>query len=336
MKKDDRERDFEEESPKKRKKFNLFNFFYERSEKKRQDLVYDPNHKRDLPFFFRMAFDHASNLLYLNLMTVLGNFPIFLILLVFSENLHLKMTAPADPLFAPIYGALQLSAGSPATSSLYGLYGAAADVSIWTPIVYVLFIVGILLLALTFGPVNVGTSYILRNIVKGEPIFLWSDFWYAIKRNKKQEFVFGALDLGFMFLIAYDIYFFYVNFNYSELSSMFSIFFCLGIFVAIIYSVMRYYIYIMMVTFDLSIKKLLKNALIFAAVGFKRNICAFIGIALVIVINFMIAVLYVPIGIVLPLIFTISLCSFMAAYAAWPKIKEIMIDPYEDENTEDA
>ena len=91
-----------------------------------------------------------------------------------------------------------------------------------------------------------------------------------------------------------------------------------------------------MVTFDLPIKKLLKNALIFAVVGFKRNICAFIGIALVIIINFMIAVLYVPIGIVLPLIFTISLCSFMAAYAAWPKIKEIMINPYEDENAENA
>lgn len=324
-------RGFEEEAPKKRKKFNLFNLFYERREKRQKDLVYDPDHKRDLLFFFRMAFDHASNIFYLNLMTVLGNFPIFLILLVFSENLHEKAVAPADPLFAPIYGAMQHSAATPTTSALYGLYGATADISLWTPLVVAIFIVGIVLLALTFGPVSVGTSYIMRNIVKGEPIFLWSDFWYAIKRNKKQEFVFGALDLGFIFLIAYDIYFFYINYNYSNMSGMFSVFFCLGIFVAVIYSVMRFYIYIMMVTFDLSIAKLLKNAFIFAIIGFKRNICAFIGIAAVIFFNYLLMVLYMPIGIVLPLIFTVSLCSFMAAYAAWPKIKEIMIDPYADE-----
>ena len=29
-----------------------------------------------------------------------------------------------------------------------------------------------------------------------------------------------------------------------------------------------------------------------------------------------------------PLVFTLGLGTYIAAYAAWPKIKEIMIDPY--------
>ena len=320
------------ESKPKKKKFNIFNMLYERERKKQEDLVYDPNHKRDFLFFFRMTFDHLSNLFYLNLMTVIGNFPILLIMLVFSENLHLRMSAPSDPLFAPIYGAMRFSAVTPANAALFGLYGSSARVSIWTPAAYIALFGGILLLAFTFGPVNVGTSYILRNIVKGEPIFLWTDFKYAISRNKKQGLLFGMLDLGFLFLIAYDIYFFYINYNYTSgnISGMFSVFFCLSIFVAIIYFVMRFYIYLMMITFDLSLKKLLKNALIFAILGFKRNIVALLGIGFTVFLNVVIAMVDIPRGLILPFIITISLCSFMAAYAAWPKIKEVMIDKYEN------
>ena len=57
-----------------------------------------------------------------------------------------------------------------------------------------------------------------------------------------------------------------------------------------------------------------------------------IGIVCTIVLNMGIMVLYLPLGIILPFIITISLCMFMGCYASWPKIKEIMIDPYYDEN----
>ena len=46
--------------------------------------------------------------------------------------------------------------------------------------------------------------------------------------------------------------------------------------------------------------------------------------------------LYMPIGIILPLIITVGLCMFMSVYAAWPKIKEIMIDPYEESRASEA
>lgn len=331
MKKDSNQGKFysqEEETPPKKKKFNLFDAIYARNEKKRQDLIYDPHHKRDFLYFFRMLFDHFSNLFYINLLMVFGCFPIFILLLVYSQNLHIHVSAPADALFAPIYGAMRLGAGSPISSAMYGLYGMTTDIALWTPLTKVLLVIGILLLAIVFGPVQVGAGYILRNIVKGEPVFLWSDFWYAIKRNKKQEFLVGILDFAFLCLIVYDILFFYININ----GTITGIFFYFGLIIGILYLVMRFYLYLMMVTFDLSVKKLLKNALIFTIIGMKRNLMALLGIALTIVLNLLVCFAFFPLGIVLPFIITLSVCYFIGVYAAWPKINEIMIEPYYDED----
>ena len=39
-----------------------------------------------------------------------------------------------------------------------------------------------------------------------------------------------------------------------------------------------------------------------------------------------------PLGVILPFIITISLCSFIAVYCTYPNIKRIMIDPYYPEH----
>ena len=93
----------------------------------------------------------------------------------------------------------------------------------------------------------------------------------------------------------------------------------------------------MMVTFELSLFKIFKNAMIFAFLGAKRNIVAGLGIFIVAFINFLfyLTPVTMALGIALPLVFTLGICTYIAAYAAWPKIKEIMIDPYyKDEEPE--
>ena len=96
---------------------------------------------------------------------------------------------------------------------------------------------------------------------------------------------------------------------------------------------MRFYAYTIMITFDLSIRKILKNSFIFAFVGFKRNIVALLGIFVVAAINYMLVGVLLPAAIMLPVIITISLCSFIAIYASYPVIKKYMIDPYYPEQT---
>ena len=113
-----------------------------------------------------------------------------------------------------------------------------------------------------------------------------------------------------------------------------------------IYLVMRFYMYQILVTFDISIIKTIKNSVIFTVVGFKRNVVALLGIVLTLVITGGVMTIYMPLGIIIPLVIGISTIAFISAYAAYPKIKEIMIDPYypdyekneyehEDENSQD-
>ena len=108
--------------------------------------------------------------------------------------------------------------------------------------------------------------------------------------------------------------------------------------ISIIYMIMRFYIYYMMITFDLSLKKLLKNALIFVTLGIKRNLMALLGIVLVVVANFALIILCLQFNftlpIILPFFYLPALAFFMAGYAAWPVIQRYMIDPYVDQNGE--
>ena len=98
---------------------------------------------------------------------------------------------------------------------------------------------------------------------------------------------------------------------------------------------MRFFIYILLITFNLKIRYIYKNAFIFSILNIKRNALAILGIAALVVINYALFIMYLPIGIILPFIITLSTGAFIAAYAAYPKIKEIMIDPYVDEKEEE-
>ena len=91
---------------------------------------------------------------------------------------------------------------------------------------------------------------------------------------------------------------------------------------------MRPYIYLMLVTFDLSILKMFKNALLFTVLGVKRNIMSLLGILLLVGIEFALLMLYFPLGVILPFVGLFSIGYMMQIYGAYPKIKEIMIDPY--------
>ena len=241
-----------------------------------------------------------------------------------TGNLNINTTAPASSLFAPIYGAF--TAGdvkNPVSAALMGVHGVQAQVSMMTPMTKVFF--GLTLLAIfTFGIVNACIAYVMRNIVKGDSTTLISDIKYCVKRNWKQALLLGIVDVIMIAIIAYDVLFFFLSGSGGAASFLFGAM----LIVAMLYVMMRSYMYILLVTFDLPIRKILKNSFIFALLGFKRNIVAFLGGALVWVLDYMIMTVMFPVGLVLPVIFLISLTTFMGIYAAYPKIKEVMIDPY--------
>ena len=93
-----------------------------------------------------------------------------------------------------------------------------------------------------------------------------------------------------------------------------------------------------MITFDLKIGKILKNSMLFSLLGFKRNIMAFFGflifLALMFLFLFGIGGALLPIGLAIPLVILFSGASYMADFAAWFKIHDIMIAPVVQEDEE--
>ncbi len=279
---------------------------------------------RTLGNFFKFYSRNFNTMFALNIFAFLGNFPILFGLYGLTGNLNINTTAPASSLFAPLYGAMTAGGTTtPVSAALFGVHGIQTTISLPTTATYVFYALT-LLVFFTFGIVNLSTVYVMRNIVKGDPSMFFSDIKYSVKKNWKQGMLLGILDLLFILIIGYDLLIFYLGSTSSFYGFLFGVMFV----IAMIYTMMRYYMYIMLVTFDLSIYKIIKNSFIFAILGFKRNIMAFLGTIAVILIDYYFLMTVFPIGIILPVLILVSLTTFMGIYAAYPKVKEVMIDPY--------
>ena len=93
--------------------------------------------------------------------------------------------------------------------------------------------------------------------------------------------------------------------------------------------------YLMLITFDISIWKMFKNGLIFTTLGLKRNVMAVLGKVVIIIINFALILLLLPLNIavplVLPLVYYLATSAYISAYAYYPVIEKYMITPYKEE-----
>ena len=314
------------ENNNKKKKFNLFDTLTGNRTSKKDAGRKDMDSPRNFKFFFKLFGMEFSRLFPINITFILGNFPIIFLMIGLAGYFNDTTIAARSSLFPSVAGMTSASV-SPLSAALFGVHGVQVPQSVNTTLTTVFFVLGALTL-LTFGPVTCGLTRILRNIVKGDPVFFFQDFIDTIKKNLLQSILMGALDCLFVGLIAYDILFFKAQVDYGGSSFANGIMFWASIFLAFCYLIMRMYIYPMLITFKLSIPKILKNAFIFTFIGMKRNLPALLAMAFVIILNFMIAVVFLPIGVVLPMVFTIGILMFISTYAAWPKIDEIMIKPY--------
>ena len=91
---------------------------------------------------------------------------------------------------------------------------------------------------------------------------------------------------------------------------------------------MRFYIYTLIVTFDLKFFQILKNAAIFTLLGFGRNFLLFCGCVMLVMFTIWLGTLFVPLAVISIFMVLFSGCAYMGMYAAWPKIQKYMIDPY--------
>ncbi len=145
---------------------------------------------RTLPGFFSYFKLHLHDIFRVNLLLIIGNFPIFLFLYAMTGNLNYTSTAPTSQLFPVLHGVFLHGESSPAFAALYGVHGIQGTLSVTTTATTVMMLLA-LLLALTLGPITTAATYIFRNLLRGEPIFFFSDIRYVIKRNLSQSIILG-------------------------------------------------------------------------------------------------------------------------------------------------
>lgn len=181
---------------------------------------------------------------------------------------------------------------------------------------------------------KVGMTHVARSIGREKHSFLISDFIETIKKNWKQALALGFINVLLMAILSLDLWYFWgyiTNPNLKE-SAVFEIL-GMGISLAllIVITYIKYYIWTMTITFNLTIKQMIKNSFQFVFLNFGRNL--FISIVMGVVYFGLYALAtFGPGPMVVALIILVCVVpgfkTLLIHFLTFPKIKKYMIDPY--------
>lgn len=170
------------------------------------------------------------------------------------------------------------------------------------------------------GPFTAGFTYLLRNCVRQEHYFLWSDFKDNVKSNFKQSFFAALINTIVFIVLIFNIRFYYLG---SASNQMLFIPLVLCLFITVLFLFMNYYIYMIIVTFKLNLRQMYRNAFIFSILGLGRNLLVTFLLFVLVLLHVMflyISLIFIP-------FLSLSLAGLLISFSDWPMVKKFMIDP---------
>lgn len=184
-------------------------------------------------------------------------------------------------------------------------------------LLYVLFCLPVV----TIGPATAGFVYVLRNMSNEQPIFLFSDFWDSFKANWKQSLAYSILMAVCAVVVSVSVQFYTAN---SGQYGWMIVPAALTLFVGLILILMSFYVMLMIVTLDLPLKAILKNAAILSIVCIKTNLLTLFFTAVLV----FACILFPVIGFLLFLVIMPATIGFIICFNSYPGIKRYAIDPF--------
>ena len=175
--------------------------------------------------------------------------------------------------------------------------------------------------AILMGPATAAATYIWRQFAKQEHAWVWTDFWERLASNFKQGLAVGILDI--LVWVSFVLYMSLDLSGGTALGQYLFVFRYVAILIFIFYTVMRFYVYLIMVTFDMSVIAILRNCWIFSILGLVRNLCTIFFSAIVLV-----ATAFFPIPLILLL--THSLVGFITTFNAYPVVEKYKLKPRQE------
>lgn len=300
----------------------LFKKMFDQTREGKGVLKTELSDKFTLLKFFKLTKRKFWRICGLNIIFVVMNLPIFALLFYAAGYGTVSSPTPLSIWFGPIHGAMEYAEG-PVAALLYSLCGITVEGSYPGTWSYILLAIACLTL-FTFGFSNVGMAYMLRNYTREEPCD-FKDYFITIKKNWRQALVLGFIDGVIITSIVLNLYLLLFGQGPSALLAV------MGTAAGAIYLMMRNYFYVIMLTFNLSIPKIVKNSLIFAFVNVKRNLAGFFGSLICWISTAAFVFFATPLGALILLGVIFAFTSFIGIYCAYPAIKQYMIDPIIEE-----
>lgn len=217
------------------------------------------------------------------------------------------------------------------------LSGGDGMMSLFTPLLYLTMIYyanvpipiqAILLLAsvLCYGPAKCGVTYVLRNFSRETHSWL-SDIWDKAKENWKQGMIFGVLDILVAVLVVFNLTFQ----PPAELATIMKVVKYATLLMGMFYVFMRKYFYLMIVTVNLNLRSIFKNAWLLAFIGIYRNAFSALANLLIWVLCYvLIMVLHPFMEIVFLGLLIFSFTGFLSISATYPMVDKYLVKPIEE------
>lgn len=186
-------------------------------------------------------------------------------------------------------------------------------------LIYVLFCLPVV----TFGPATAAMVQLMRKFYIGEPIFVFDEFLKTFKKNFRQAFAMGIIDLILIGLLVYNLGFYAdAILNNAEFTNklMLALSVAMGLFVVM----MHFYIYPQIVALNLKLGQIIRNSFILMVAGFKRS---FVGLLSWGFLTALMVLTFPWSVIVLPLV-PFAWMSYIGTFCAYPVIQKYIIDPY--------
>lgn len=181
----------------------------------------------------------------------------------------------------------------------------------------------------------VGMTYVTRSISRGKHTFGLSDFFSAIKKNLKQAIVIGLINNIMLFFMLLAIRFYYYMALDGQTVGVIALGF--SVFILLYFSVMKFYIWFMVITFNLKTSQIYKNSFRFVIINLKNNAVMVLGIAAYWAVNIALFLIS-PTALVLSILACLLLFFYptfyylIVSYGIFGSIKKCIIDPYYEEN----
>ena len=173
------------------------------------------------------------------------------------------------------------------------------------------------------GPASAGMNYVLRKYANDTHSWVWSDFWDNFKSNFKQSVAVYIINVFLTSIMAVSFVFyrkFMQGFSSTVLSTIIVVIFAM-------FYMMQIYTYQIMVSFELKLKDIYRNALILVLAKLPWNVLTLVVTLLLFRGIFALAMSVPIVGVAVVLAIFYALLNFTQIFMSNNVIKKLLLEP---------